>query len=103
MSVKHLNHSNFEEEILGRSGVSLVDFYADWCGPCQMLAPVIEEIAGERSDLVVGKINVDESKELAKKYRVMSIPTLLVFRDGELISSSMGFSPKEEILAMLDA
>lgn len=101
MSIQHINSADFEEKVLKRSGVTLVDFYADWCGPCQMLAPVMEEIADERGDILVGKINVDECRDLAKQYRVMSIPALMVFKDGELVSRSTGFQAKDEILAML--
>ena len=101
MSVKHINSAEFEEMVLKREGVALVDFYADWCGPCQMLGPVVEEIADERGDILVGKINVDECGDLAKQYRVMSIPTLMVFKNGELVSRNTGWRPKDEILAML--
>ena len=101
MSVKHINSAEFEEMVLKHEGVVLVDFYADWCGPCQMLGPVVEEIADERGDILVGKINVDECGDLAKQYRVMSIPTLMVFKNGELVSRNTGWRPKDEILAML--
>ena len=97
---KILNNENFQTEVLDKS-IALVDFYADWCGPCKMIAPIIEEIANERSDISVGKINVDESSALAIKYNVMSIPTLIVFKDGKEYNRIIGYSPKEEILAKL--
>ena len=79
----------------------LLDFWAPWCGPCQMVLPLIDEIAGERSDIKVGKINVDENPELAKRFRVMSIPTLIVMEKGEIVNRSTGYRPKEEILELL--
>ena len=96
-----LNNEIFEKEVLNGNGVALVDFYADWCGPCKMLAPIIEEIATEHSDILVGKVNVDDNPELAVKYGVMSIPTVLVFKDGEATARSVGFKTKEEILNLL--
>ena len=79
----------------------LLDFYADWCGPCRMVGPIVEEIAGERSDIKVGKINVDEQSELAAQFGVMSIPMLAVIKNGEVVNRSVGARPKEQILAML--
>ena len=99
--LKKLNTSNFENEILNCNKTALVDFYADWCGPCKMVSPIIEEIANERTDIVVGKINVDESPMLAMKYNVSSIPTLIIFKDGAEISRIIGYRPKEDILAAL--
>ncbi|MBR2883347.1 MAG: thioredoxin [Clostridia bacterium] len=101
MNVKKLNDANFESEILNNNGTCLVDFYADWCGPCKMVSPIVDEIADERTDITVGKINVDESSALAMKYNVMSIPTLIVFKDGKEFDRIIGYSPKEEILAKL--
>ncbi|MBQ2889938.1 MAG: thioredoxin [Clostridia bacterium] len=101
MNVKKLNDANFESEILNNNGTCLVDFYADWCGPCKMVSPIVDEIADERTDITVGKINVDESSALAMKYNVMSIPTLIVFKDGKEFDHIIGYSPKEEILAKL--
>lgn len=101
MSELKLNNSNFEKEILNRNGLALVDFYADWCGPCKMVAPVIQEIAVERQDIAVGKINVDESYELATKYNVSSIPTIILFNNGEEINRIVGYRPKEDILDLL--
>ena len=80
----------------------LLDFYADWCGPCRMLSPVIEEIAEEREDLIVGKINVDENPDLASAFGVFSIPTLVVMKDGKVINQATGVRPKAQILAMLE-
>lgn len=101
MSLLKLNRENFESEVLNRSGVALVDFYADWCGPCKMIAPVIEEVAQERQDVAVGKLNVDTDPELAAKYGVMSIPTLIVFKDGQEISRVSGYRPKQDVLSLL--
>ena len=101
MSLLKLNRENFESEVLRRSGVALVDFYADWCGPCKMIAPVIEEVAEERQDVAVGKLNVDADPELAAKYGVMSIPTLIVFKDGQEISRVSGYRPKQDVLSLL--
>ena len=98
---KKINDLNFENEILNCNKTALVDFYADWCGPCKMVSPIIEEIANERTDIVVGKVNVDESPRLAMKYNVNSIPTLIVFKDGAEINRIVGYRPKEDILAMI--
>lgn len=96
-----LNEQNFANEILN-SSAALVDFYADWCGPCKMIAPIVEEIANERTDITVGKINVDESPALAMKYNVSSIPTLIVFKNGIELNRIVGYRPKEDILAKLN-
>ena len=96
-----LNKENFEKEILNGNGTALVDFYADWCGPCKMLAPIIEEISAEHADILVGKINVDDSPELAAQYQITNIPTVLVFRDGKVINRSVGFKSKQELLGLL--
>ena len=80
----------------------LLDFYADWCGPCRMVAPLIEEIAAERSDIVVAKVNVDDEQELAGRFGVFSIPTLVVMKDGKVVNQSTGARPKAQILAMLE-
>lgn len=99
--VKVLNEQNFESEILNSKNVALVDFYADWCGPCKMVAPIVAQIAEERTDVVVGKVNVDDSMELARMYKVVSIPTLIVFKDGKPVTQMVGFGSKQEILEML--
>lgn len=94
---------NFETEVLGSDVPVLVDFWATWCMPCRMLAPVIEEIASENEGKIkVGKVNVDENPDLARKYRVMSIPTVLVFKKGELTATSVGVDSKENILKLLE-
>ena len=101
MSVKKLNLNNFENEILEKDGISIVDFYADWCGPCRMVAPVLEKVAEEREDVTVGEVNVDLDGELAAQYGVMSIPTLVVFKDGREINRSVGAKSKAGILALI--
>ena len=94
--------SNFESEVLRSDQPVLVDFYADWCGPCRMLAPVLEEIAREyEGGVKVGKVNVDEQMELAQKFGVSSIPLLVVFKDGQPVAKSLGYHPKEEIVNLL--
>ena len=94
-----LNNQNFENEI--SRGTMLVDFYADWCGPCKMIAPIIEEIAAERDDIKVGKVNVDTDPQIAIKYNVQSIPTIIIFKNGIEASRIIGYRSKEDILAML--
>ena len=101
MSVLHINHESFEKIIAQNGKTVLVDFWATWCGPCRMIAPVLEEVAKERPDVIVCKVDVDEERELALEYGVSSIPTLLVFRDGKVVNQSIGAIPKERILAML--
>lgn len=101
MSVLHINHESFEQIIAQNGKTVLVDFWATWCGPCRMIAPVLEEVAKERPDVTVCKVDVDEERELALEYGVSSIPTLLVFRDGKVVNQSIGAMPKERILAML--
>ena len=98
---KELTTANFDAEVLNSGKTCLIDFYAVWCGPCKMMAPVIDEIANENPDVVVGKIDVDENEELAAKYGVMSIPTILVIKDGEVAETFIGVTPKENIVAAL--
>ena len=99
MSVQKLNQNNFHNAIA--NGTALVDFYADWCGPCRMVSPIVDEIAEERRDITVGKVNVDDENALAMKYGVMSIPTLIVFKDGQEKTRIVGARPKAAILAEL--
>lgn len=99
--LKKLNNHNFQNEIIENTGIALVDFYADWCGPCKMLSPIIDEIAEERTDITVGKVNVDENNSLAAKYNVMSIPTIIIFKNGKEQTRVVGVRPKEDILAEL--
>lgn len=102
MGVLKLEEKNFEEEVLKAEGKVLVDFYADWCGPCKMMSPIIDEISEEVKDnLKVGKINVDENQELAIKYNVMSIPTIMIFENGNLIKTFVGVTNKDDILSYL--
>ena len=101
MSVIKINKENFASEVLNSNKPVLLDFYADWCGPCRMVGPIVTEIANERSDVKVGKINVDEQPELAAQFQVMSIPMLAVIKNGELENQVVGYRPKEQIEAML--
>ncbi len=101
MSVIVITKENFEAEVINSSKPVLLDFYADWCGPCRMVGPIISEIANEREDIKVGKINVDAESELAAKFNVMSIPTLAVIKNGAIVNRSVGAKSKFEILKML--
>jgi len=101
MSIVTITQNNFNEEVLQSNTTVLLDFWASWCGPCKMLAPVLEEIAAERADLKIGKINVDEQPQLASQFGIMSIPTLLVFRDGKQVNQGIGYMPKENVLKLL--
>lgn len=102
MSVIKITKENFQTEVLESDKVVLVDFYADWCGPCKMLSPIVEQLAEERTDIKVGKVNIDEQQELAVQYRIMTIPTLLVFKDGEAAERSSGLVSQDEILEMIE-
>lgn len=102
MSVVIVTKENFEKEVLQNKVPVLVDFWAAWCGPCRMLSPVVDEIADERADVKVCKVNVDDEEELAVRFGVMSIPTLIVFKDGKAVRQSVGVQPKAEILDMLN-
>ncbi|MDE6916824.1 MAG: thioredoxin [Lachnospiraceae bacterium] len=103
MAVVHLTEANFEQEVLKSDIPVLVDFWAPWCGPCQRLGPVIEEIAGEVTDVKICKLNTDEADTLALKYRVRSIPTLILFKNGEAAATSIGEKQKSEILNFIKA
>ena len=99
MSVKQLTEENFEGEVIKSNVTVIVDFYADWCGPCKMMSPIIDEIAEELDDSVkVGKVNTDENMELAEKYGIMSIPTIIVFKNGEVAQTFNGVTEKEKII-----
>ena len=101
MAAININHNNFHNEVMNSERKVLLDFWAPWCGPCRMVVPLVEEIAKERPDIKVGKINVDENPELAKQFGVFSIPTLVVMENGKIINQAMGARPKNAILAML--
>lgn len=101
MSAINGNKVNFNREVLNSEKPVLVDFWAPWCGPCRMVVPLVEQIARERSDIKVVKVNVDEEPELASRFQIMSIPTLMVVKDGVITNRSMGARPKQQILAML--
>ena len=101
MSVIKINKENFASEVLNSDKPVLLDFYADWCGPCRMVGPIVSEISDERSDVKVGKINVDEQPELAAQFQVMSIPMLVVIKNGKLSNQAVGYRSKEQIEAML--
>ena len=100
--VKKINSNEFQSEVLNGDGVALVDLFADWCMPCQMIAPIIEEISNEKSDVKFFKINVDETPDVAIKYGVSSIPTLLIFKNGELVNKAVGAYPKDKIIKLLE-
>ncbi|OUP17593.1 thioredoxin [Lachnoclostridium sp. An196] len=101
MSAVNINKTNFQEEVTRSDKPVLLDFWAPWCAPCRMVVPIIEEIADERPDIKVGKINVDEQPELASQFHVMSIPTLVVMKNGKIVNQVMGARPKAAILAMI--
>ena len=101
MSVMNVTKDNFREQVLNNPKTVLLDFWAPWCGPCRMVAPIVEAIAEERSDVVIGKINVDEEMELATEFGIVSIPTLVVLKDGMVANQAVGYRPKEDILKLL--
>ena len=101
MKVLHINKDNFHQEVLNSDKPVLLDFFASWCGPCRMVGPILDEIAAEREDIKVCKVNIDEQPELAHRYRIMTIPTLMVLKDGNIVEQSVGAKPKHQILAMV--
>ena len=101
MAVITITKENFQSEVVQSDKPVLLDFWATWCGPCRMVSPIVDQIADERSDIKVGKINVDEQPELAQQFRIISIPTLGVMKDGQIANKAVGAMPKEEILALL--
>ena len=101
MAAININKNNFQDEVMNSDKKVLLDFWAPWCGPCRMVVPLVEEIAVERPDIKVGKINVDENPELASRFGIMSIPTLLVMENGQIVNKAMGARPQKAILEML--
>ena len=102
MSIVHITKVNFQSVVKESPKPVLIDFWATWCGPCKMIAPIVEEIAGERDDIVVGKIDVDQEMELAMQFRITSIPTLILMKNGEVAATMVGYRPKADILKLLD-
>ena len=101
MKALHINKDNFHKEVLSSDKPVLLDFFASWCGPCRMVAPILDEIAAEREDIKVCKVDIDEQPELASRFRIMSVPTLMVLKDGNIVEQSVGARPKHQILAMV--
>lgn len=101
MKALHINKDNFHKEVLNSDKPVLLDFFASWCGPCRMVAPILDEIAEEREDIKVCKVDIDEQPELASRYRIMSVPTLMVLKNGQVMEQSIGAKPKHQILAMV--
>ena len=101
MSAINIHKDNFRNEVMNSDKPVLLDFWAPWCGPCRMVAPIVESIADERGDVKVGKVNVDEQPELAGRFGIMSIPTLVVMKNGEIVNQAVGVRPRDAILAML--
>ena len=101
MEIIHLTKENFKENVIMKKGMALVDFWADWCGPCKMFAPIFNKVAEECADVSVFKLNIDEAEEIATEYKVLSIPTVVLFKDGEEINRVVGVASKDKILEML--
>ena len=101
MKVLHVNKDNFHNEVLNSEKPVLLDFFASWCGPCRMVGPILDEIAEEREDIKVCKVDIDEQPELASRYRIMSVPPLMVLKNGNIVDQSIGARPKHQILAMV--
>ena len=101
MKALHVNKDNFHKEVLNSDKPVLLDFFASWCGPCKMVAPILDEIAEEREDIKVCKVDIDDQPELASRYRIMSVPTLMVLKNGQIMEQSIGARPKHQILAMV--
>ena len=101
MKVLHVNKDNFHKEVLNSEKPVLLDFFASWCGPCRMVGPILDEIAEEREDIKVCKVDIDEQPELASRYRIMSVPTLMVLKNGNIVDQSIGAKPKHQIMAMV--
>ena len=102
MSIIHITKDNYAELVTNSPKRVLLDFWATWCGPCRMIAPILEEIAAQRDDIVIGKINVDEEMELAMEFKIASIPTLVLMEGGKAVAKTIGYCPKEEILELLN-
>ena len=101
MAVIEIKNTNFQQEVMNSDKPVLLDFWASWCGPCRMVSPIVDEIAEERADIKVGKVNVDEQPELAAQFGVMCIPTLVVIKDGKIVNQTVGARPKAQILSLL--
>ena len=102
MAVIDITKDNYKQEVAEYKGTVLLDFWAVWCGPCRMVSPIIDEIAEERPDIKVGKVNVDDQMELARIFKIMNIPTILVIKDGEVVKTQIGAAPKAKLLELLD-